>query len=261
MHTPAFCSRHLVLVAPLVSQPTSIQLVQTKSSDRQYFTAGWSSSDSMLSSVVRFCGVVSSRVGASTAMSTGRAMSNVDFVRVRHFRAEPSTYSHRGPFVNTYCSCCTYAWWLSLRNNARRRRSSSSMCPTYFCPRRFCERHFRRCSTSHVTLGVPWQSTTSFQQRGIRAWARRKKVNARSSVLKAFSSVFLNCLSLRSSHRDRSCLCRCSLSVGFKSVPIGQFSCRAENRQWKLEVTAHLMLHSSTSFVRHLWECNFRRHL
>ena len=34
-----------------------------------------------------------------------------------------------------------------------------------------------------------------------------------------------------------------------------------EHRQWKLEVTAHLMLHSSTSFVRHLWECNFRRHL
>ena len=78
--------------------------------------------------------------------------------------------------------CCAYAWWLSRRNNARRRRSSTSMCPTYFCPRRFCERHFRRCSTSHVTLSVPWQSTTSFQQRGIRAWARRKKVNARSSV-------------------------------------------------------------------------------
>ena len=66
--------------------------------------------------------------------------------------------------------------------NARRRRSSSSMCPTNFCPRRFCERHFRRSSTSHVTLGVPWQSTTSFQQRGICASARRKKVNARSSV-------------------------------------------------------------------------------
>ena len=156
--------------------------------------------------------------------------------RVRHFRAEPSTYSHRGPFVNTYCPCCAYAWWLSRRNNVRRRRSSSSMCPTY----RFCGRHFRRSSVLRVTLGVPWQSTTSFQQRGIRAWARRKKVNARSSVLKAFSSVFLNCLSLRSNHRDRSCLCRCSLSVGFKSVPVGQFSFRAENTgsgSWKSPLT------------------------
>ena len=50
IHTPAFCSRHLVLVAALVSQPTSIQLVQTKSSDRQYFTAGSSSYASAVSS-------------------------------------------------------------------------------------------------------------------------------------------------------------------------------------------------------------------
>ena len=91
IHTPAFCSRHLVLVAALVSQPTSIQLVQTKSSDRQYFTAGSSSYASAVSSPQAW--------GASTAMSMGSAMSRVDFVRstilvsaifARSFRRTPT---------------------------------------------------------------------------------------------------------------------------------------------------------------------------
>ena len=162
--TPAFCSRHLVLVAPArlsanINPARPNEVIRSPIFHCRLVIVGLNAVQrrTLLRCRLLRLGRVHSHVHRKRNVQRG--LRPFHHSRVRHFRAEPSTYSDRGPFVNTYCSCCAYAWWLSRRNNVRRRRSSSSMCPTY----RFYGRHFRRSSVLRVTLGVPWQSTTSFQ--------------------------------------------------------------------------------------------------
>ena len=113
IHTPAFCSRHLVLVAR-----SSLSQCQSSSSKRSHQIANISLQArrrTLLRCRLLRRGRVHSHVHRKRNVQRG--LRPFHHSRVRHFRAKPSTYSHRGPFVNNCCPCCAYALWLSLRNN------------------------------------------------------------------------------------------------------------------------------------------------